>query len=187
MTSPELWTQMCKYFTFKAIASETLSLDEVRIILQDHQDHDSYVKNNLNVIYITRDPRAILQNKLASSPNLDLTSEAENLCNSLQDDLSVIDHKLPKFRFFTLRYEEFAMRLEDDQVSNYLKGFHTLSKFCSGDNKIILEETSKYSDSVDSWKQKLTMENIIAIEDKCTHVLTRMEYPIYGSNFGAAN
>ena len=50
--------------------------------------------------------------------------------------------------------------------------------FCMAKNKTLLLEDQK--ESMDSWKLKWSMEEIVLIEDKCVQVLNRLEYPMYG-------
>ncbi len=77
------------------------------------------------------------------------------------------------------RFEDLASRPDDD-LEDFLKGFHALPRFCSVPTSEVENLTS---DLVDSWKQKLTMDEIVTIEEKCTQVLNRLEYPLYGGTF----
>ena len=129
---------------------------------------------------MTRDPRAMMYAKMLNDPNLNFNEEASALCESLTEDLNVIDHKMPKYHFHTLRFEEFQLK-PNEEVYNYLKGMHSLSVFCSKPDPVL--HPNPGSDVIDTWKLKLSMEQIMTIEDKCGTVLNRLEYPIYGSNF----
>lgn len=175
LTSPSLWTQLCQFFQAQALSSHSLDLNVLNDVLRSRDV-------SVDVIYVIRDPRAMLHAKMSSHPGLKLGQEADALCESLFKDFKIIDSKIPKFNFYTLRYEEFATK-PDEQISSYLKGFHGLANFCQKENPMPANKISP--DSVDSWKQALSMDDIVTIEDKCTQILNRLEYPIYGSNFAA--
>ena len=109
LRSPGLLHQLCLHFPSKALASENLDLEVVKAVLKTKK------AIHVDAIYVIRDPRAMLLAKLndklsGNSVKLKklqfstMTFEAEQLCRVLKDDLAVIDHKLPKFNFFTLRY-----------------------------------------------------------------------------------
>ena len=109
----------------------------------------------------------------------DLENEASVLCENLKNDLQEIDNNMPKKQFHTLRFEDFALRPEEiisTQVTN-------LSKFCQHNiNDNNQTNSSEFRDQVDAWKLTFSMEQILMIEDKCSQVLNRLEYPIYGRN-----
>ena len=130
--------------------------------------------SDAKAIYIYRDPRAILNPK---STNLE--NEVSVLCENLKNDLQEIDNNMPKKQFHTLRFEDFALRPEEiisTQVTN-------LSKFCQHNiNDNNQTNSSEFRDQVDAWKLTFSMEQILMIEDKCSQVLNRLEYPIYGRN-----
>ena len=130
---------------------------------------------------MTRDPRAMIYEKLLENPKLDISHEASDLCKTLSKDLKVMPPYIPKFHFHTLRFEEFQLK-PNEEITSHIKGLHTLSKFCQKSDPPIPKQNPA-PELIDTWKLKLSMEEIMTIEDKCTSVLNRLEYPIYGSNF----
>ncbi len=99
LRSPGLVKQFCGHFPVKGLLSDSLDLNEVKAILMQKKNI------NVDVIYVSRDPRAVLHSKLEqdSESSLSIAERAGQLCQQLKDDLSVVDHKLPKFNFFMLR------------------------------------------------------------------------------------
>ena len=128
--------------------------------------------SDAKAIYIYRDPRAILNPK-----SNDLEKEASALCESLKNDLQEIDNNMPKNKFHTLRFEDFAHRPEE-VISTQVTNLTNL--FCQNDYN---NQTSskELRSQIDTWKLTFSMEQIAMIEDKCAQVLNRLEYSICGN------
>ena len=135
LTSPGLWTQLCQFFQAQALSSESLDLNVLNDVLRSRDV-------NVDVIYVIRDPRAMLHAKMSSHPgSLELGHEEETLNESLYSDFIIIDSKIPKFHFYMLRNEEFTTK-SDEPMNSYLKAFHGLANFCQKDNPLSLSGLS---------------------------------------------
>lgn len=152
LTSPSLWSQVCTLFPGKILASaSTQQMAEV--------------KNANKLLYLHKDPRSSLNPNSAS-----LAKEASDLCLALEHDLKQIDQlteagQRPKM----LRYEDFTIKPQE-ALSEAL-GIHN----CHQQNVTPKQQSEK------DWRLQLSMDQVLLIEDKCRHVLSRLEYPFVSS------
>lgn len=123
---------------------------------------DLQLFQDLKLFYIYQDPRASLNPK-----SLNLEKEAIALCDNLEQDLKKMDEN-PSPKIQMIRFEDVALKPKE-----VFKEWHP---FC---DKI---EDFNLKKHVDAWKLKFSMEQLMLIEDKCSAVLNRLEYQIYGSN-----
>ena len=108
------------------------------------------------------------------------------------DEIETIRHspKLSK-RFQFVRYEDIALEPESElaklvsEVGERRDGGMPATTFC----RKTLDDLDREPDwnfdknpveRIIVWKQKLSIENINTIEDRCLHVLSKLEYHIIG-------
>ena len=164
LTSPSLWSQMCQHFNVKALVLDQFNISDLNQIHKELQPSQM-----IHIVYVYRDPRAVLWQRLQDQPSLKLEAEASNFCQSLARDLQQIDLH-PKAAVRTISFEDFVLR-PSAQMADY-----ALSSFCNSEDRNINQKDA----AIDDWKLKWSIDDIVLIEDKCAQVLNRLEYPLYG-------
>lgn len=148
-----------KCLTSPSLWSQVCTLFSGRILASTSTKEMAELSKNKLIWYLFKDPRSSLD------PNsTHLAADAADLCESLQHDLYQMDHlsdqdHSPKM----LRYEDLTMKLEES---------------------LSIEHCSSYQEALhpEDWKLKFSMEQVLIMEDKCRHVLSRLEYPLFGSD-----
>ena len=150
--------------------------------------------NRWKVIYLVRDPRAIMASRAPLSWCQDdpACQDVRHLCSNMQRDLSLLESlktRNPE-RYYLLNYEEFTkdVFIETDKLFDFLgltvtapvKIFldtHTRKTDQSESNPY---STSRLSKNVASaWRNRLSSQNISDISSNCLAVLKYLNYPLF--------
>ena len=176
----------CKMFPIQLVKSVRLRLNLTQLFLNDE-------KFNVKVVFLVRDPRAIMSSRYSSvswcssSPDC---SSPEALCNDMQGDLKVAAafKKLYPQRFTMVKYEDLATDPEvkiqelmdflgmeySEEISKYVKE-HTQT-----DLNRPWSTKRKSADRVSLWKKQLPLEEIHNVQNSCESVLKTLDYEIMG-------
>jgi len=147
------------------------------------------------VIYLVRDPRAIMASRAPLSWCQDdpACQDVRHLCSNMQRDLNLLESlkiRNPE-RYYLLNYEEFTK----DVGIGTEKLFKFLGLTVTAPVKIFLDtHTRRETDEAESdpystrrlsknvasaWRNRLSSQNISDISSKCLDVLKYLNYPLF--------
>jgi len=168
-SDPLSYEKVCSRFQHQIVKSGGMSLEFVEQLLEENTD--------IKVVFLVRDPRGVMGGK----PVKQVKTFCQNLLNDLKQS-SVLERKFPG-EFVLARFEVLA-REPLIETTNLLKTLKV------PDNLIKLQHRGQTDSSegwsmdknpmqrINSWKQKLNINQIKAIENQCLETLSRLEYPI---------
>ena len=173
-------TSTCKNAKHRVTKVLRLTLDHFDTLLKS--------RDNLKVIHLFRDPRAIMNSRLEAEwyPSKDLLSNAESLCRKMIFDYRIGRKLLKKYpnRFRFLYYEDLT-----DEPLDKIKTLYRYIGLPLGEPKYSLVETSNVSDSSKSkvltqrekntafwWRKKLQWDLVIKMDNLCKDVYDELGY-----------
>ncbi|CAL4063000.1 unnamed protein product [Meganyctiphanes norvegica] len=176
----------CSMFPIQLVKTVRMRLNLTQLFLNDE-------KMNVKVVYLVRDPRAIMSSRYSSvswcSDSTDCSSP-EVMCGDMQGDLKVataLKHLYPD-RFIMMKYEDLATepQTEIQNLMNFLG-----MEYSSDIARYVKEHTEKDEDSpwstkrkssdrVAMWKKQLPLQEVHAIQNACEPVIKNLGYEILG-------
>ena len=174
-------SEACKMFPIQLVKSVRLRLNLTQLLLNDH-------KLKVKVIFLVRDPRAIMNSRYTSvkwCPTSPDCSSPEALCQDLEGDLKVAAafEKLYPNRFLKIQYDDLFTNIDKNvqNIMDYLGLEYTknMRDFVSENTMKNKEKPwskqRKSIDRVSMWKKQLPLEEIHAVQNACESVLKSMK------------
>ena len=158
----------------------------VKTIRVRKEDLEPWIgKTEIKVVHLVRDPRAVLSSRAVVGWEKE-TLQAARLCHEMLGDMAIAK-SLPPERYTLVRYEDLADNTEEIVKSLYARlGLHWTEEI----RRSVISHTeaspsqdmkpgSTYrsvSFSRESWKEKLSVEEVQAIEGECQEMMQRSDY-----------
>ena len=165
---------------------QTSNLRVVKTIRVRKEDLEPWIRNSeIKVVHLVRDPRAVLSSRAVVGWEKE-TLQAARLCHQMLGDMALAK-SLPPERYTLVRYEDLADNTEEIVKSLYARlGLHWTEEI----RRSVISHTeaspsqdmkpgSTYrsaSFSPESWKEKLSVEEVQAIEGECQEMMQRADY-----------
>ena len=164
---PLSYENKCSSFSHQVIRSKHFSTNFVSELLSETED--------INVVYLVRDPRAVLK-KSKLRP--------QQLCSQLSQEWDVALHLKSMYpsRFIIARYEELAVT-PVTEVINLMKYFDDSWNISLTNNEAQDQDWSVKRNSlqqVNNWKSSMDASQLNSIENACSATLSKMEYQSLG-------
>ena len=177
-------------------------ISELEKLLIKHQ--------NLHVIYIVRDPRAVLVSMrrirwISNEPSArftDLNSAARNICKETTNMLWLVDRLSDQFptRVHFIRYEDLASDPVNESKQLFSKigiplkrrvinwiSVNTNSNNTSSKSEPYRVDLRNASVPLYSWRLALNFSDMVAIQNICTPVLKNLNYVIFSNTDDLSN
>ena len=173
-------TNKCKNAKHRVTKVLRLTLDHFDTLLKS--------RNNLKVIHLFRDPRAIMNSRLQAEwyPSKDLLSNADALCRKMLFDYRVGQKLLKKYpnRFRFLYYEDLTDELLDKLKTLYTyigmpleeprySIVKTTNVFDSSKTKVL---TEREKNTAFWWRKKLKWDLVTKMDNLCKDVYDALGY-----------
>ncbi|XP_023321938.1 uncharacterized protein LOC111696541 isoform X2 [Eurytemora carolleeae] len=165
-SDPISYEKSCRRYGNQILRSKEMSLELLEKLLEENQD--------VKAVFIVRDPRATLRDKQQK--------EVHEICSRVLADLKYSAELEGKFpgQFVAKRFEVLARYPRNET----LKLLGSLNLETAIDLDLYIESIEGWSpeknpvSKINSWKQKLNIQQIKTIESQCLDTLSRLEYPI---------
>lgn len=179
-------SQACQMFPIQLVKTVRLRLNLTQLFLNDE-------KMNIKVIFLVRDPRAIMSSRYNSvswcSDKPDCSSP-EILCSDLQGDLKVATalSQIYPDRFMRVKYEDLATAPHQEirRLMTFL-GMEYSADIAAFVQEHTQEELNspwsikrKSSDRISLWKKQLPLQEVHTIQNACESVLKTLNYEVVG-------
>jgi len=168
-TDPLSYETNCAKYTHQFVRMRSLNMNSTVKLLQTNPD--------IKMVMLVRDPRGTL-----AKPGNKQTSEAEELCKLVSQEMDMSVKLLGMFpnQFMLARYELLATQPELEVMNLFSKLGVELSSKLSAVNSSggVWNKTRNSVESVNSWKQRLSMIELAKVENKCVDTLSKLEYQL---------
>ncbi|XP_017859493.1 PREDICTED: carbohydrate sulfotransferase 3 [Drosophila arizonae] len=172
-SKPETLSRICKIFPFINMSVYNLGLLYLKSLLE-------FEDLNVRMILIVRDPRATMSSRDGIWCSSHSCSQPEDLCKNMVEDYQVAEYLLREYphRFGIVRYEELVQHPLDGVIDLYrFYGLPTKSLVDLKPNFTITQAYIKYNFELPySWKQILTFNKIVNIQDVCSEAMALWGY-----------
>lgn len=179
-------SQSCQLFPIQLVKTVRLRLNLTQLFLNDE-------KMNVKVVFLVRDPRAVMSSRYSSvswctdKPDC---SSPEVLCSDMQGDLKVATalEKLYPDRFIKVKYEDIASNPHDEiqHLMEFLGMEYSPSMATYVEQHTQRDQESPWStkrksvDRVTMWKKQLPLQEVHVIQNACDSVLKSLNYELVG-------
>ena len=178
---PAFLEEACSRFPFVLTKVVRLRLSVTRMILDDPS------LKNLKIVYLVRDPRAILSSRLRAVLGDESCRDPGEVCKNFENDLDAFDSLSKSYpdRLLLIKYESLAA--QPHEVFRQVFEFAQLTLLPSIRSEIT-RHTSQHKDGfwstyrnsterIDHWKIVLQKWYVFKIQRSCSNIFKRLGYP----------
>ncbi|CAK8694477.1 unnamed protein product [Clavelina lepadiformis] len=157
---------------------------------------------NVKIIHLVRDPRATVNSRTSPTKrNINyVRSTAASICEQLSANLKFVDQSMhddswTRDRYMRISHEEFSMDpiktaqkiydFVEINMTPYIKSWISEATSTKNDSNLSQKESQKTARNstlvLSAWRKSLNFDEVLAIQDACPYVLSRLGYQKYNS------
>ncbi|XP_052090753.1 carbohydrate sulfotransferase 3-like [Mytilus californianus] len=175
----ESLTNRCKQSSLRVVKSIRMTTELAETLLSSLP--------NLKIVYLVRDPRAIIQSRMMLNlvDEQNLKTESTELCSRMDKDMHFIKKSTMKRRIKIVRYEKFA-RNSVSEAKDLFKfvgsEFHTDIVKWIEQNSVKSTNFNPYStsrnssESVGRWLTQIKRETALKVDESCVNLYKAVGY-----------
>ncbi|XP_063422609.1 carbohydrate sulfotransferase 1-like [Mytilus trossulus] len=174
----KLLTNRCKQSSLRVVKTIRMTTELASTLLSSLP--------NLKIVYLVRDPRAIIQSRIMLNlvDEHDLKNESTELCNRMDKDMHFIEKSTTKNRIKIVRYEKFAIHKVSEAKDLFKfvgSELHTGIVKWMKQNSVKSTNFNPYStsrnstESVGRWLKQIKRETAKKVDESCVNL-----YKVFG-------